>query len=76
MVGNHEAAGAIPAIQTHRHRPKDGTRDYESRWLRFESSRWLQTLLGVAQKQSAWVTTTMSLVQSQSPRLFVDVAQS
>ena len=41
MVGNHEAAGAIPAIQTHRHRPKDGTRDYESRWLRFESSRWL-----------------------------------
>lgn len=25
-----------------RHRPEDGTRDYESRWLRFESSRWLQ----------------------------------
>jgi hypothetical protein len=24
-----------------RHRPADGTRDYESRWLRFESSRWL-----------------------------------
>jgi hypothetical protein len=37
------AAGAIPATQTHRHRPKDGTRDYESRWLGFESSRWLET---------------------------------
>ena len=24
-----------------RHRPEDGTRDYESRWLGFESSRWL-----------------------------------
>ena len=47
MVGDHEAAGAIPVIPTNRCRPvhnatvpRNGTRFCEDRRQRFNSSRW------------------------------------
>lgn len=47
MVGDHEAAGAIPAVQTLLPPFHGGTRDYESRWLRFDSSRWYSICVAV-----------------------------
>jgi hypothetical protein len=68
VVGDHEAAGAIPAIQTTATDPRTG---HETTNLVGWGSNPLggsRSSLDVAQKQSAWVTTTMSLVQSQSSR--------
>ena len=65
MVGGHEAAGAIPAIQTAATDPRTG---HETTNLVGWGSNPLGGSLDVAQKQSAWVTTTMSLVQSQPSR--------
>ena len=79
MVGDHEAAGAIPAIQT----TMPPLQGWDTR-LRISSAevQFLTVVrtqyLDVAQQQSMWVTTTRSLVQSQSSRPtleFVDVAQ-
>lgn len=66
-VGDREAAGAIPAIQTAATVPRMG---HETTNLVGWGSIPLggTTCLDVAQQQSAWVTTTMSLVQSQSSR--------
>lgn len=65
MVGGHEVAGAIPAIQTAATDPRTG---HETTNLVGWGSNPLGGSLDVAQKQSAWVTTTMSLVQSQPSR--------
>lgn len=40
VVGDDEAAGAIPATQTQATVPRTGTRFCEDRWQRFESSQW------------------------------------
>ncbi len=48
MVGDHEAAGAIPVIPTrflHATVPRNGTRFCEDRRQRFNSSRWHVSLL-------------------------------
>jgi hypothetical protein len=56
-----------------RHRPKEGheTTNFAG-WGSIPLGGTDRYTLDVAQQQSAWVTTTMSLVQSQSSRLPID----
>jgi hypothetical protein len=69
VVGGHEAAGAIPVIQTAATAPRRDTRLRISLvGVRFLSVAPTRYVLDVAQQESAWVTTTMSLVRSQSSR--------